>query len=476
MTSEAELDYFFGKVFSKIGSAVGQGFKSLGKGLKAIAPTVLPILGKVAGGAFGGPVGAMLGSKLGSLAGKVVEKLEVEELAGEGNELEVAKRFVEFAGLSARNLADARPGRDEAGAAMRAMAKAADQLAGARRAAPPPPSVARGRASPLFGWLSRAASAVPAADFDGTDFEYGPPSSEQQTVRAAIAAGERNENTLTNLVFYQRHPELGGGPLSSSQPGFSSLSREWLTLRDATVRPLLQTPSAPGVGAPSPSYGVSPTPAPSTGATPRLLVPESELTALLPVFARYTYSNGEPRYPWLPPGLSSAFRAPPYQTNCCCFLEALLWGAWSRRHGSAFQWNSQRHGQAVIADASYRYSSVDVYVQSGIATALPAGAPPLSWCVAQGWRKSGSGHNFIIVARHRTTDRVLTLEANMAYGLNGVGCRSVGNLRDLPGGRPPARWWESGAPRWQDVAGYYDAGLKLAKLGVTGASWAGLPA
>ena len=128
MTSEAELDQFLGKVFKKVGGFVGKGFKVLGKGLKAIAPMALPILGKVAGGFFGGPAGAMLGSKLGSLAGKVVQKLEVQELMNEGNDLEVARRFVEFAELSTRNLA-AQPGRDDPRAAMSAMARAADQLA-----------------------------------------------------------------------------------------------------------------------------------------------------------------------------------------------------------------------------------------------------------------------------------------------------------------------------------------------------------
>lgn len=471
VASEAELDYFFGKLLGKVGSAVGKGVKSLGKGLKAIAPTVLPMLGKVAGGAFGGPVGAMLGGKLGSLAGNLVQKLELEELTGDGNELEVAKRFVEFAERSARNLTTARPGSDDATAALQAMAQAAEQMAGRRAPRRSAPSAAR---SPLFGWLSRAARSTPAANDHDGELEYGAPSGEA-SVRAAIAAGERNENTLTNLIFYQRHPELGGRPLTSSQPGFSTLSREWVTLRDSTVRPLLQAPPPPASGAPWPSSGGSPRPAPSTGAMPRLLVPESDLTSLLPEFTQYVYNNPEPRYPWLPPGVGSEFRAPPYQTNCCCFVEALLWRAWSRRHGSAFQWNSRRHLQAMV-EQSNLYSSVDVYVDAGIATPLPAGALPQSWCVVQGWRTFNplSGHNFIVVARH-PSDRVLILEANTAgAGLNGVGFRGFGPLRELNGLRPPARWWEGSAPRWSDLTRSYSAGLKLAKLGVTGTTLAGV--
>jgi len=474
VNSEAELDSFFGKLLGKVGSAVGKGVKSLGKGLKAIAPTVLPMLGKVAGGAFGGPLGAMLVGKLGSLAGQVVEKLEVEALTSDGNELELARRFVEFAERSARNLASARPGSDDATTALQAMARAAEQMAGQRG---PRRSTSSAGGSPLFGWLSRTARSTPAANDDDGELElpYGAPSGDAG-VRAAIAAGERNENTLTNLIFYQRHPELGGRPLTPSQPGFSALSREWLTLLDSTVRPLLQAPPPPDVGAPWPSNGGSPRRAPSTGAGPRLLVPETDLTSLLPAFTRYLYNESTPHYPWLPPGASSSQKAPPDDTNCCAFVEALLWRAWSRRHGSAFRWGSEQHGKANVWDhaKSKLFSSVDVYVEAGIATALPAGALPQSWCVVQGWRSMNqlSGHNFIVVARH-PSDRVLILEANTSgAGLNGVGFRGFGPLRELNGLRPPARWWEGRAPRWSDLTTDYREGLKLAKLGVTGTTLA----
>jgi hypothetical protein len=97
--------------------------------------------------------------------------------------------------------------------------------------------------------------------------------------------------------------------------------------------------------------------------------------------------------------------------------------------------------------------------------------------VAQGWRTSTSGHTFIILARHAPTDRVLTLEANLAYSLNGVGYRNLGNLRNFPGCRPPARWWENAAaPLWRDIVARCASGLKMARLNVTGTSWAGLPA
>jgi len=52
--------------------------------------------------------------------------------------------------------------------------------------------------------------------------------------------GNKDENDLSNLIFFQRHPELGGRKLQPSQPGFNALSKEWLGIRDTVVRPVLQ--------------------------------------------------------------------------------------------------------------------------------------------------------------------------------------------------------------------------------------------
>ena len=61
----------------------------------------------------------------------------------------------------------------------------------------------------------------------------------------AIAAGQRNENTLTNLVFAARHPEMGGRPIST---GEGSLAAEWIQIRDTLVRPALRGLGAPPTG------------------------------------------------------------------------------------------------------------------------------------------------------------------------------------------------------------------------------------
>jgi len=230
----------------------------------------------------------------------------------------------------------------------------------------------------------------------------------------------------------------------------------------------------PGTAAPTfPSY--TPTPSKVPGAQPRLSVPESVLISLLPMFVDYSYNLGQPRYPEPVPGVSATLLAPPQQTNCSCFAEALMYGAWHRQYGSAFQWNAELHNLMMIpADLSNPFSPITAVTQAGMATSIPDGSPPAPWSLVQGWRSfPTSGHAFIVVDYHAPSDRVLILEASSSF--NGVGCRNFGNLHNLPGGRPPARWWEdSRAPTWRSNIAEFRYGLKMAKLGVTNLSWSGL--
>ena len=63
---------------------------------------------------------------------------------------------------------------------------------------------------------------------------------EAVAVQLAIAGGTRNENVLSDLVFFARHPERGGKLLVTGEPDFARLSLEWLRdIRDRLVRPAL---------------------------------------------------------------------------------------------------------------------------------------------------------------------------------------------------------------------------------------------
>ena len=70
---------------------------------------------------------------------------------------------------------------------------------------------------------------------------------EAEAVKLAIAKGIRSENQLSDLVFFGRHPERRGRYISRTEAGYSSLSREWLEIRDRIVRPALTAPSIPVV-------------------------------------------------------------------------------------------------------------------------------------------------------------------------------------------------------------------------------------
>lgn len=62
---------------------------------------------------------------------------------------------------------------------------------------------------------------------------------ERVAVNLAVAFGARNENKLSDLVFFRRHSERGGRLLRKGEKDFQKLSQVWLEIRDQLVRPVL---------------------------------------------------------------------------------------------------------------------------------------------------------------------------------------------------------------------------------------------
>ena len=58
--------------------------------------------------------------------------------------------------------------------------------------------------------------------------------------KSQLANGVRDENRLTDAVFYARHPEWKGKSLKS---GSNALKQEWLQIREEVVRPLIKAPA-----------------------------------------------------------------------------------------------------------------------------------------------------------------------------------------------------------------------------------------
>jgi hypothetical protein len=54
-------------------------------------------------------------------------------------------------------------------------------------------------------------------------------------LKLAIEAGQRDENQLTNLIFFARHTELPPGPLDPKGPNFKQLSEEWVKILNGDV-------------------------------------------------------------------------------------------------------------------------------------------------------------------------------------------------------------------------------------------------
>jgi hypothetical protein len=80
---------------------------------------------------------------------------------------------------------------------------------------------------------------------------------EPLSVRLAILWGQRDENKLTNMVFFARHPERDGRKLTRDEPEFALLSQEWLAIRDELVRPALAASTdkpSPTTGRPAPGW------------------------------------------------------------------------------------------------------------------------------------------------------------------------------------------------------------------------------
>jgi len=198
-------------------------------------------------------------------------------------------------------------------------------------------------------------------------------------------------------------------------------------------------------------------------------VDEVELVRLLEMFREFRYTPRGARYPYPLEGISVK-QSPPRKNNCCTFVEALVIKAWLD-NVAGFQWDADGHAQMMILGDDL-FSPVTVLVERGLAIPLNENAPPAPWSVVQGWSANNSGHSFIIVAYHGDSDRILTLESNSAYGLDGVGFRRLGGLREFQRGKAPSRWWENPrTPTWRDICRWYPQ-RRLCALKINNVAWA----
>jgi transposase-like protein len=85
-------------------------------------------------------------------------------------------------------------------------------------------------------------------------------------VALAIVTGQRDANTLTNLVFYAKHPELPVGYKIQSHQ--RNLAQQWVDIKERIIRPLLQARGTGPVSAGAPA-------GPSSTVTAPMVPPQS---------------------------------------------------------------------------------------------------------------------------------------------------------------------------------------------------------
>ena len=109
VSSEEEMDQFFGKMFRKIGRGIRGASKFLSRSgfplsgvFKGLAKKALPFLGGALGTAIPIPgLGTIVGSAVGKAAGNLLES-ETDHLEVEEREFQMAKRFVRLASQAVR--------------------------------------------------------------------------------------------------------------------------------------------------------------------------------------------------------------------------------------------------------------------------------------------------------------------------------------------------------------------------------------
>ncbi|MEO0896683.1 MAG: hypothetical protein AAFY71_09820 [Bacteroidota bacterium] len=205
------------------------------------------------------------------------------------------------------------------------------------------------------------------------------------------------------------------------------------------------------------------------------MVEEKDILALLPDWKDYSY-GGPAKAPkgYMVDKIWN--RTSQNKIACNTFTEALLFEAWERKYGKHkdFRVSLSQHREYMINNRALDFyqneagewiangdvfGPVNLLVEKGIALSMeraigdwedtdyPDMVRKRSWLTCQGWSKwdpdcyydeqddlyrlkakSVSGHNYMIVSISEDEEKVLSLESNLAYRINGVGIRYLGDL------------------------------------------------
>lgn len=182
---------------------------------------------------------------------------------------------------------------------------------------------------------------------------------------------------------------------------------------------------------------------------------------LLPQLIPQRYINSGAQCPSNPPGM--ALKNIGSQTTNCCTMTGWLLGwtfpgvSFTSKQWSLWMVSSTDSSQVpIVPNWGPR-----VTIEWGAGTTAPGNGP----CLIQYFSETGSGHSLIVVDYDEETDKILTLESNSAYGLDGCGWGQIGNLRDVF--NPGPDWAKKVTQTWQSRFGSKVA-LHVARLHITG--------
>ena len=166
------------------------------------------------------------------------------------------------------------------------------------------------------------------------------------------------------------------------------------------------------------------------------------IVALFPQVAKQTYSLKEGQTPVQPNGVRLSSRAVGDKTiNCTQFTTFLVSQAFKTKWTSDqwARWQNTGYQKKTLDVPNY---GPRVALDWGVATTAPG---PGAWLI-QYFTETG-GHSLIVLAHAPESDKILTLESNSYYGIDGVGWGGIGNLRDVP--NPGADWQSKTTQTWK---------------------------
>jgi len=167
-----------------------------------------------------------------------------------------------------------------------------------------------------------------------------------------------------------------------------------------------------------------------------------DLVALFPDVEKQTYSLTKGQTPVQPNGVRlSPSVVGKETTNCTQFTTFLVSQAFKTKWTSDqwARWQNTGYQKKTLDVPNY---GPRVALDWGVATTSPGDGP---WLI-QYFTETG-GHSLIVLVHCSETDKILTLESNSHYRIDGVGWAGIGNLRDVP--NPGADWRSKTTQTWK---------------------------